>query len=139
MKKWVQDPHSGGVKIPERVQEHIRRRILAFAEANYAGKFTRLDIRFRNQFCYMDAYAKPYVADDFPPPGFPETREEFIERLSNLPTHLCRIRYFGNEDSWSFAFYTYSNEKYEPCVLDNGSFYGTPEEAFESGAVYLQD
>ena len=79
------------------------------------------------------------MADDFPPPGFPETREEYIERLSNNPIHLCRLRYFGNEESWSFAFYTYSNEKYEPCVLNNGSFYGTPEEAFEAASVYLQD
>jgi len=35
------------------------------------------------------------------------------------------------------AFYTYSNEKYEPCVFINGSFHGTPEEAFETAAVYL--
>jgi len=36
------------------------------------------------------------------------------------------------------AFYTYSNERYEPCAFENGSFYGTVEEAFEIGAVYLQ-
>ena len=139
MRTWVSDPHSGGLKIPKKIQEHTKQRILAYAEANYSGQYTRLDIRFRSQFCYIDAYIEPYVADDFPPPGFPETREEYIERLSNNPIHLCRLRYFGNEDSWSFAFYTYSNEKYEPCVLNNGSFYGTPEEAFEAASVYLQD
>ena len=52
--------------------------------------------------------------------------------------HLCRPRYFGDEDAWSLAFYTYSHERYEPCVFHNGSFYGTPEEAFEVGSVYLQ-
>lgn len=31
----------------------------------------------------------------------------------------------------------YSNEKYEPCVFRNGSFDGTPEEAFETSAIYL--
>jgi hypothetical protein len=139
MRKWVSDPHSGGLKIPKKIQEHTKQRILAYAEANYSGKYTRLDIRFRSQFCYIDAYVEPYVADDFPPPGFPETREEYIERLNNNPIHLCRLRYFGNEESWSFAFYTYSNEEYEPCVLNNGSFYGTPEEAFEAASVYLQD
>ena len=36
------------------------------------------------------------------------------------------------------AFYTYSNEHYEPCTFPNGTFYGTPEEAFEVGAVYLR-
>ncbi|WP_084480146.1 hypothetical protein [Methylomicrobium lacus] len=139
MRRWVSDPHSGGLKIPKNIQEHIKRRILVYAEANYSGKYTRLDIRFRSQFCYIDAYVEPYVADDFHPLGFPETREEYVERLRNSPIHLCRLRYFGNEESWSFAFYTYSNEKYEPCVLNNGSFYGTPEEAFETASVYLQD
>ena len=139
MRRWVSDAHSGGLKIPKKIQEHTKQRILAYAEANYSGQYTRLDIRFRSQFCYIDAYVEPYVADDFPPPGFPETREEYIERLSNNPIHLCRLRYFGNGDSWSFAFYAYSNVKYEPCVLNNGSFYGTPEEAFEAASVYLQD
>lgn len=31
----------------------------------------------------------------------------------------------------------YSNKKYEPCVFHNGSFHGTPEEAFETGEIYL--
>jgi len=35
--------------------------------------------------------------------------------------------------------YTYSNEKYEPCFFNNGTFQGTPEEAFDTAAVYLQD
>jgi len=37
------------------------------------------------------------------------------------------------------AFYTYSNERYEPCVFNNETFYGTPEEAFETSAIYLED
>jgi len=139
MRTWVSDPHSGGLKIPTRVQESTKQRILAYADAHYAGKYTRLDIRFRGQFCYIDAYTEPSVPADFPPPGFPESREEYLARIGSIPTHLCRIRYFGDADSWTFAFYTYSHEKYEPCVFDNGTFYGTPEEAFESAAVYLQN
>lgn len=139
MSPWVRDPDSGGVKIPKLVQARIKQRILKYAEAHYSGKYTRLDIRFRSQFCYIDAYKEPYIAPDFPPANFPESREEYIERLRNTPIHLCRLRYFGDEEGWSFAFYTYSNEKYELCMFDNGSFYGTPEEAFESSALYLQD
>ena len=75
----------------------------------------------------------------FFPPGFPESRQEHIERLRNTPVPLGRLRYFGNEDAWSYAFFTYSHERYEPCVLDSGQFQGTPEEAFAAGAVYLQD
>jgi hypothetical protein len=36
------------------------------------------------------------------------------------------------------AFFTYSNERYEPCILSNGTFHGTPEEAFELAAMYLR-
>jgi hypothetical protein len=61
-----------------------------------------------------------------------------IERLRNTPTHLCRLRYFGDENKWSFAFHTYSNEKYELSVFETGDFFGTPEEAFAiSAGAYL--
>jgi hypothetical protein len=66
-----------------------------------------------------------------------ETREEYIERLRNTPTHLCRIRHF-DISRWSMAFYTYSNERYEPCFSPTGDWFGTPEEAFDVGAVYLE-
>jgi hypothetical protein len=59
------------------------------------------------------------------------------QRLLNTPLHLCRLRYFGDEDRWSLAFFTYSHERYEPCVFDSGEFHGTPEEALDVGAVYL--
>ncbi|QTA93343.1 hypothetical protein [Desulfonema magnum] len=133
---WVYDPHAGGVKIPEKTKESTRKRILAYAEKHYAGRYTRLEIRFRKQFCYIDAYMEPHVPDGFPPPGYPETREQYIERVRNTPTHLCRLRHFS-EDRWSVAFYTYSKEKYEPTFFHNGSDHGTPEEGFEIGAIYL--
>ncbi len=139
MSPWVRDPNSGGVKIPEKVRERVKQRILKYAETHYSGKYIRLDIRFRSQFCYIDAYKEPNLAPGFPPPDFPESREECLERMRNNPIHLCRLRYFGDEEGWGFAFYTYSNEKYELSVFNNGTFYGTPEEAFESSAMYLQD
>ena len=139
MKAWVYDPHSGGVKIPPAVKQRTEQRIRSYAEAKYAGKYTRLGIRFHGVFCYIDAYIEP----EEPPASLllaiNETREQYLERCRNAPLHLCRIRYFGDEERWSMAFYTYSNEKYEPSIFDNRSFHGTPEEAFESSAVYLQD
>ncbi|MGD1928514.1 MAG: hypothetical protein ACFB12_06365 [Leptolyngbyaceae cyanobacterium] len=138
MAPWVKDPHGGGTKVPKAAQERIRQRILQYAEVHYAGKYNRLDVRFRSQFCYIDAYVEPNLPANFPPPNFPETREECLERMRNEPLHLCRLRYFGDADSWSFAFYTYSNEKYEPCMFRNGTFYGTPEEAFQASAMYLE-
>lgn len=137
-KQWVFDPDSGGVKIPEVVKRRTEKRIRRYAEKHFAGRYTRLDIRFRGQFCYIDVYTEPHVAEGWPPPDWPETREEMIERLRNTPTHLCRLRYFGDEDRWGFAFYTYSREKYELSVFPSGDFFGTPEEAFHvSASAYL--
>ena len=39
---------------------------------------------------------------------------------------------------WGFAFYAYSSEKYELSVFPDGSFTGTPEDAFAAAAMYLQ-
>jgi len=48
------------------------------------------------------------------------------------------LRFFGNDD-WGFAFYTYSQEKYELCVYPNGEFTGKPENAFLTSAMYLEN
>ena len=135
-KVWVFDPQSGGRKIPPGTQYAVRERILKHAARNYAGKYTRIDIRFRGALCYIDAYREPYVGKDDPPAWLGETREEYVERLRNTPIHLCRMRH-SDMDRWSLAFYTYSNERYEPCVFPNGEWFGTPEEAFDVGAAYL--
>lgn len=136
-KRWVFDPNSGGKKIPESVKQEVTRRIETFAAENYAGMYTRLDIRFRGQFCYIDAYTEPDLGEGWPPEDWPESREEMIERLRNSPTHLCRLRYFGG-DEWGFAFYTYSNERYELSVFPDGRFTGKPEAAFAASAMYLR-
>jgi hypothetical protein len=65
-----------------------------------------------------------------------ESREQYLDRLRATPLHLCRLRYFAR-DRWSLAFYTYSDERYKPCVFHNGTFFGTPEEGLDVGAVYL--
>ncbi len=138
-RQWVFDPDSGGVRIPEAAKRHTEQRLRRYAEEHFSGRYTRLNIRFRGQFCYIDAYTEPEThSDNWPPPDWPETREEYLERLRNTPTHLCRLRYFGDEERWGFAFYTYSNERYELSVYPSGEFLGTPEEAFEVAAgVYL--
>ncbi len=134
---WVYDPQSGGKSIPDAVKPRIRKRILDYVDKHYSGKFNRIDVRFRGKFCYIDAYTEPYVADDYDQDLYGESREEHIERLRNTPTHLCRLRYFDDENRWSMAFYTYSHEKYEPCIFNTGNWEGTPEEAFDTSSVYL--
>jgi len=135
MAPWVLDPHSGGVKIPETLKEQTKRRILAHAEKHYAGRYTRLDVRFRGSHCYIDAFIEPETRRS-PWKATGETREQFLERLRSHPTHLCRLRHLG-KDRWSVAFYTYSHERYEPCFFQSGEMIGTPEEGLDVGAVYL--
>jgi hypothetical protein len=127
-----------GVKIPEKVQERTRRRILRYAAENYAGRYSRIEVRFRGAFCYIDAYMEPNESHYYPSSGIPESLEKWVERMRNTPTHLCRLRYFGDEEAWAFSFYTYSHNWYELSYLKTGSFFGTPEDAFETSSVYLQ-
>ena len=135
---WVYNPHSGGVKIPPLVQDRIRKRITDYAEKHFKDKFIQLDIRFRAQLCYIDAYVEPDEPIKKQLEFFGETMTQYMQRLRNIPTHLCRLRYFGDDDRWGFAFYTYSNERYELTVFDDGSFRGKPEDAFRLSSVYLQ-
>jgi hypothetical protein len=136
-KVWMLSPHTGGKTVSPAVQDIVRQRILAHAERNYAGKYARIDVRFKGALCYVDAYEEPSVGKKHPTADIGETREEYVERLRNTPTHLCRLRHF-DVDRWSVAFYTYSHERYEPCILPNGEWFGTPEECFDVGAVYLE-
>jgi len=122
------------VKIPSAVQRRTRARVRAYAE----GLYRRLDVRFRGVFCYIDAYQEPQVSEGWPPADWPESHEDYLERLRSTPTHLVRLRYFGDEEGWSLASFKYSTEAYAPCFFPSGEWYGTPEEAFEVGAVYLQ-
>ena len=138
MRQWVFDPDSGGVRIPEAVKQRTTNRIERFAAEHFAGRYERLEIRFRGQFCYIDAYTEPVLlGDNWPPADWPETREEYLARQRDIPTHLCRLRYFGNEEGWGFAFYTYSNERYQLAVFPSGEFSGPPEEAFRASSGYL--
>ena len=136
-KMWVLNRDSGIKKIGEAAKERVKERILKHAQKNHAGKYLRLDVRFRGAFCYIDAFTEPYVSDNFNADQYQMTREEYTEALRNEPTHLVRLDYRGSDDSWGMAFYTYSHEKYEVCFFSNGTPYGTPEEALDIGALYL--
>src|SRR3989304_1220400 len=134
-KTWVYNPHTGGRPVPPSVQERTRARILAYAEKHYSGWYTRIDVRFRGSLCYVDAYTEPVIPRRFDAKRHGESREEHLQRLRTIPIHLCRLRYFGDEAKWSMAFFTYSHERYEPCIFPTGAVHGTPEQAFEAGAV----
>ena len=139
MAVWVHDPHSGGKKIPPAVRARTEQRIQAYAQAHWAGKITRVGIRFRGALCYVEVYTEPAQ----PSPELlrltGETAEQYLERQRNLPIPMFRLRYFGDEEAWSVAFYTFSHERYEPSVLPNGSFYATPEQVLEVATEFLPE
>ena len=49
-KQWMFDPDTGGIKIPPAAQTDAQKRIRAVAEKKFKGKYTRLEIRFKNQY-----------------------------------------------------------------------------------------
>lgn len=131
------NPNAPGIKIPGALKKTITDRICRHAEARCAGKYQRLDIRFRGDCCYIDAYLDPPT----PSPELcalrGESAEEFRERQAKIPLHLCRLRFYGDLESWGLAFYTYSHERYELSMFPSGEFRGTLEEGFDVGSVYL--
>ena len=137
MKTWIFNPHTGGVEISPAKQLEVRQRIEHHAALNFAGRYIRLEIRFRGALCYVDAFTEPQLPGPSLLKATGETKEQYVERLRSFPTHLGRLRYFGG-DRWSYAFYTYSNGRYEPTVFHSGDWFGTPEEAFDIGATYLR-
>lgn len=130
---WMLDPHSGGKPIPPHQRELIKARIERHAAAKYAGSYARLDLNFRGPLLRI-GYFRPPPPPDFVP--FRETREEYIARNEAIPSPLCRLRHFGLEQ-WSCAFFTWSNERFSPCILPSGEWFGTLEEGFDVGAMYF--
>ena len=49
---------------------------------------------------------------------------------------LCRLRYF-DKTRWSFAVFTYSHERYEPCTFPDGTWEGTIEAALQSCEAFI--
>ena len=140
-KAWVFDPHTGGVKPTTSTKLETERRLQQhFKKLGFAGK-ARLDVRFRGALCYIDAYRDPESALVAYWRKYAKLNlQEAIESYRNQPIHLGRLRHFAQE-RWSFAFYTYSNERYEPCsfATEGGGWFGTPEQALAIGCMVLQD
>jgi len=119
--------------IPQAAQDALRTRLKRHVRAHWKGRCREIVVRFRGTFAYVDAFP---LRIQF----MPGTTLEEQARIEATPTHLCRLGYLGNSDRWEFAFFKYSDEKYEPSFLPSGASVGTPEEAFDCAAqVYLQD
>lgn len=114
MAAWYFDPHSGGTKIPvNHYQQIIDQVNLHEQKQKWFPKF-KIQLRFKGQFCYLDGYKE-----------------------GEVPFPVGRVRYF-DDNSWSLAFYTYSNERYKPCLFRNGKWLGIIEDAIDICSTYFQ-
>lgn len=111
---WYFDPQSGGKKISPDQYEHWRKCIEAFSQSRSWCSKHKLSVRFKAQFCYVDV----------------------TEDGETSPSPLARLRYF-NDERWSMTFFTWSNERYTPCILMTGQWQGTFEECLETGTCQL--
>ena len=118
-KHWVYDPHAGGVKMTDSRKVQVREQVEAYAMRNLVGRCDRVIVRCKSVFCYVDA-------EQLQPDG----------RVFCFP--LCRLRHF-DIDRWSIALFTFSNERYEPCVYPNGKWMGTLEESLDLGTTFLPE
>jgi hypothetical protein len=116
-RQWVFDPHSGGVKISQSRKVEVENRINRYANRNLKDKCDRVEVRFRGALCYVTAWRTASDGEGF---RFP----------------LCRLRHFDME-RWSMALFTWSNEKYEPCIFPPGEWFGTIEDCLELGTTFL--
>ena len=132
--EWIIDPHSGGRPISNQLRLEIKHRLQQYADTHHKGRFERLDITFRKQFCYL-GFFRPIPPPDYEP--FRMTFDEYIEHIKTHPIKMCRLRHFDTE-RWSCSFFTYSSETYKPCILPSGEFFGTVEDGFEIGASHFQ-
>jgi hypothetical protein len=107
------NPPKGGITIPTKIQTDITAQADAYAATRPWFEEFQLQLRFKNKFCYLDAAKKN--EDAFP---------------------LGRLCYFG-PNKWSLAFFTYSNERYEPCIFPNGNWFGTLQESIAVCELYL--
>lgn len=120
------------VSLPESERRKLQQRLASHARTGWDQRCRRVDVRFRGEHAYVDAFeADPWF--------MPDATEEEKDRIRQTPTKLCRLSWTGDPDLWVFAFYKYSDDRYEPSVTLNGSFVGSPESCFDTAAqLYLQ-
>lgn len=112
----------GRGSIPPAVQAALKERLAAHAAKKWKKTCARVEVSFRGKFAQVDVY--PY--------------DEETGKAEEVPTHLCRLEYMGLPDLWGFAFYKYSEERYERSFLFTGSMGGAPEDCFDcAGLAYL--
>jgi hypothetical protein len=120
------------------VRRATKAAILAHGQRHFTGHYRELDVRFKAQFCYVEAYLEPEeaVTDEESVDGGGH-RGDYLERVRSSELKLCRLRLF-TPDLWSLAIYSYAQERYEASVFADGGLVGRSQEGFDLAAnLYL--
>ena len=59
LKVWQLNPHAGGRSIPESMRRATTTGIIEHANTHFAGHYAEIVVRYRAQFCYVDANLEP--------------------------------------------------------------------------------
>lgn len=80
-------------------------------------RIRQVHTRFKGSYAYIDA-----------------------ELIDGSTLKLCRLRYVGFANSWSFAVWRASHDDYQESWLPNGSAAGTAEQCLDTACgLYLAD
>ena len=110
---------SAGGAIPERARAELEGRLRKHAAKHWKGRWEPR-VKFKGRHAYVGARSAN---------GLGEVDE----------VQLCRLEWHGSPEVWGFAFYKYSDSRYEVSILPDGSWEGPPEAAWDcAGMVYLQ-
>lgn len=129
MHTWVRVPKG---PIPESVRQQFVERLQRHVARRWRGRVKKVFLKFGRAYVYVAALEGKPGGD-----GRPEVAR--YAKDDEIPVNLCRLGYLGSPDEWQYAFFKYSDERYEESVGRSGRFEVTPEEAFDTSAeVYLK-
>ena len=103
-------------KIPVEIQEEVLRIVENYNKENE----TRYIATFRGKFCYISRIDERQIAQQMTAylklMGLPESLLQHLPLHTEreLETHIGRLTWTGNMNSWDFAVYRYSKEAYDP-------------------------
>ena len=116
-KQWMFDPNLGGIKIPPAVQADVEKRICAIAEKEFKGKYTRLEIRFKNQFCTLTRIPSPFS----PMAGLPQIGMKLVKNMPNacaiLPTIFVVCGILAATNGVLLFIHTAMRNMNYPCMM----------------------
>ena len=118
--------------IPEYARHALEDRLETHARTAWTERCAGVNVRFRGKYAYVDVF-------DGDPWLMPGSTTEEKEQIRETSVKMCRLTWTGDMDSWEFAFHKYSDGRYEPSILFDGSPSSSPEACFDCAAqVYLR-